>query len=344
VTDVRVGIVGYGLAGAHFHAPLIRACNRMDLSAVLTSRDAPEKVESFEGLLDRCDLVVVASPNETHFQIAKEALERGRHVVVDKPFTVAVEQADELISLAQRVGRVLTVFHNRRWDGDYLTVRKILPALGEVFLFETCWDRFRPEIKEGWREVPTPGSGTLSDLGPHMIDQTLQLFGWPDAIFADIQAQRPGARVDDYFDLTLHYGARRACLRCSSLVAQPRPRFAVHGTGGAYVKRGLDQQEGALKAGEDPLRKDFGRDADNGTLTAPDRTTMTVATERGRYLTFYEGVAGAILDGAPVPVDPRDARNGLLLIDLAHRAAELGQLLPVPAANWTEVRAPAGSL
>jgi predicted dehydrogenase len=335
VTDIRVGIVGYGLAGAHFHAPLIRACRRMSLRAVLTSRDAPEKVGSVDELLDRSDLVVIASPNETHFPIAQEALDRGKHVVVDKPFTVTVEEADELISLAHRLERVLTVFHNRRWDGDYLTVRKIFPALGEVFLFEASWDRFRPEIKEGWREVPTPGSGVLSDLGPHMIDQALQLFGWPDAISADIQAQRPGARVDDYFDLTLHYAARRVRLRCSTLVAQPRPRFEVHGTGGSYVKRGIDQQEAALKAGENPLRKDFGRDADNGTLTAPDRSTMTVATERGRYLTFYEGVAGAILDGAPVPVDPRDARDGLLLIDLARRAAELGKLLPVPAANLT---------
>src|SRR3954451_20415889 len=333
MTDVRVGIVGYGLAGAHFHEPLIRACLRLHLSAVLTSRDAPEKVESLEALLDRSDLVVIASPNETHFQIAKEALERGKHVVVEKPFTVTIEQADELISLAHRVERVLTVFHNRRWDGDYLTVRKILPALGEVFLFEACWDRFRPKIKEGWREVPTPGSVVLSDLGPHMIDQTVQLFGWPEAISADIQAQRPGARVDDYFDLTLHYGARRACLRCSTFVAQPRPRFGVHGSGGSYVKRDLDQQEGALKAGEDPRREGFGRDADNGMLTAPDGSTMTVATERGRYLSFYEGVASAILDGAPVPVDPRDARDGLLLIALARRAAELGQLLPVPATN-----------
>lgn len=333
MTDVRVGIVGYGLAGAYFHVPLIRACPRMVLRAVLTSRDAPNKVKSLDDLLESSDLVVIASPNETHFPLAKAALERGKHVVVDKPFTVTIEEADELIALADRVERVLTVFHNRRWDGDYLTVRKILPALREVFLFEACWDRFRPGIKEGWREVAAPGSGVLSDLGPHMIDQALQLFGWPDTISADIRAQRPGAEVDDYFDLTLHYGTCPVCIRCSTLVAQPRPRFAVHGTGGSYVKHGLDPQEIALKAGEDPLQKEFGRDVQNGTLTAPDGTTLTVATERGRYLSFYEGVAAAILDGAKVPVDPRDARNGLLLIDLARRAAELGQRLPVPAAS-----------
>jgi scyllo-inositol 2-dehydrogenase (NADP+) len=175
-----------------------------------------------------------------------------------------------------------------------------------------------------------------------MIDQALQLFGMPEAISADVAAQRAEAQVDDYFDLALHYASARVCLHCSSLVAEPRPRFNVHGTGGSYVKYGLDAQEAALKSGVDPRAPDFGIDVRDGTLTKPDDSAVPVTTERGRYLSFYEGVADAILNGAPVPVDPRDARDGLLLIGLARRSSELGQRLPVPAASSKEGTARAG--
>jgi scyllo-inositol 2-dehydrogenase (NADP+) len=333
---IRVGLVGYGLAGAVFHAPLIRGCKHMELCAILTSRDVPNRVDSLELLLERSDAVVVASPNLTHFPIAKAALEAGRHVIVDKPLTTTVGEADELIRLAAERQSLLTVFHNRRWDGDFLTVRKVLPALGEIYLFEAHWDRFRPAIKRGWREEPEPGGGLLSDFGPHMIDQALQLFGMPDAISADILAQRADAKVDDYIDLTLHYGARRICLRSSSLIAEPRPRFAVHGTVGSFIKRGLDPQEAQLRAGRQPADPAFGIDQHDGVLTRPDGTQERVPTERGNYLAFHDGVAAAILDGAPRPVAPQDARDGLMLIDLARRAAAIGRRQPVPAASSTE--------
>ena len=330
VETIRVGLVGYGLAGSVFHAPLIRACPRMKLAAVLTSRDAPQRVGSVDELIDASDLVVVASPNATHFPIARQALEAGRHVVVDKPLTLTIDEADELIGLAGERQRVLTVFHNRRWDGDFLIVRKVLPRLGDVALFEAHWDRFRPAIKPGWREEPEAGSGVLSDLGPHMIDQALLLFGLPDAISADIIAQRSDARVDDYFNLVLHYGTRRVRLGCSTLVSDPRPRFALHGNGGSFVKHGLDPQEEQLKSGMDAGDPRFGITDNQGTLTFPDGTRESVLTERGTWPAFYEQVADAILDGAPVPVDPADARCGLMLIDLARRASELGRRLPVP--------------
>ena len=333
---IRVGLAGYGLAGSSFHAPLIRACERMDLSAVLTSRDAPERVGTLDELLERSDLVVVATPNTTHFDIAAAALNAGKHVVVDKPLTVTLDEADALIALARRQDRVLSVFHNRRWDSDFLTVRKVLPQLGEVLLFEAHWDRFRPNIKQGWREVPQPGGGVLSDLGPHMIDQALLLFAMPDAVSADVIAQREGAQVDDYFDITLHYGKRRVCLRCSSLIAEPRPRFAVHGTDASFVKYGLDRQEAQLKAGLDPRDAAFGLDESQGTLTFGDGRSGTVPSERGGYRAFYDGVADAILDDAPAPVDPADARAGLAIIGLARRAAELGRRLPFPDASSTE--------
>jgi scyllo-inositol 2-dehydrogenase (NADP+) len=327
---IRVGLVGYGLAGSVFHAPLIRACPGMELAAVLTSRDAPKRVASLDELMCACDLVVIASPNATHFPIARQALEAGRHVVVDKPFTVTLDEADQLIRLAGERRRVLTVFHNRRWDGDFLTARKLLRTLGEIFLFEVHWDRFRPHIKQGWREEPEPGSGVLSDLGPHMIDQALQLFGMPEAISADVIGQRPDARVDDYFDLTLHYAERRVCLKCSTLVSAPRPRFALHGTAGSFVKHGLDPQEEQLKGGVRPGDQEFGLTDKCGTLTRPDGSSEQVATERGAWPAFYEQIAAAIADGAPVPVEPADARSGLLLIDLARRASKLGRRLPVP--------------
>ena len=173
----------------------------------------------------------------------------------------------------------------------------------------------------------------MNDLGPHLIDQALQLFGMPDAVAADVVAQREGAEVDDYFDLTLDYGRLRVCLRCSTLIADPRPRFALHGTGGSFVKFGLDPQEAQLKAGMDPGEPAFGVDQRHGLRTLHDGKTEAVPTERGRYLAFYEAVAAAILDGAPVPVDPRDARAGLLLIDLARRAAMQGRRLAVPDAS-----------
>lgn len=333
---IRVGLVGYGLAGAVFHAPLIRACERMELTAILTSRDAPARVGSLDELIDRSDLVVVASPNRTHFPIAKSAIEAGRHVVVDKPFTITLEEADELIALAEERRRVLSVFHNRRWDGDFLTVRDMLPRLGEVMLFEAHWDRFRPQIKSGWRELPEPGSGVFSDLGPHLIDQALQLFGMPDAVGADIVVQRLAAAVDDYFDVTLHYGAKRVCLRCSSLIAAPRPRFAVHGTEGSYVKNGLDPQETQLKAGLDPRDASFGLDPVDGLLVAGDGRAEPVPTKQGNYLAFYEAVAAAILNGAPPPVSAQEARDGLALISLARQAAAEGRLLPVQGASSRE--------
>lgn len=333
---IRVGLVGYGLGGSVFHAPLIRACERTQLAAILTSRDTPERVGSLDELIDKVDLVVVASPNTSHFATATQALEAGRHVLVDKPFTVTVGEADDLMRIAADQKRILSVFHNRRWDGDFLTVRELFPGLGDVLLFEAHWDRFRPQIKSGWREQPEPGSGVWNDLGPHMIDQALQLFGMPESVEADIIAQRPGALVDDYFDVTLHYGRMRACLRSSSMVPAPRPRFSIHGTGGSFVKYGLDPQEAQLKAGVHPGDPGYGMDVERGYLIDADGSRGAVATERGSYLAFYDRLAAAILDGAPLPVAPEDARDGLLLIDLARRASELGQRLPVRGASSTE--------
>jgi scyllo-inositol 2-dehydrogenase (NADP+) len=333
---IRVGIAGYGLAGSVFHAPLIRAHRQMEIAAIFTSRDIPARVQSLDALIECSDLIVVASPNTTHFEIASKALDAGRHVVVDKPFALSVEQADTLIALASSKKRVLSAFHNRRWDCDFLTVRELLPRLGDVMLFEASWDRFRPQIKQSWREVPEPGSGLLSDLGPHLVDQALQLFGMPNFIDADIIAQRRDAQVDDYFDLTLHYGSARVSLRSSTLVAAPRPRFALHGSSGSFVKYGLDPQEAQLKSGLGPGSKGFGIDPVEGTLTDAQGRSEKVTNRPGNYFAFYEAIAEAILTGAPVPVTAHDARDGLLLIDLARRASEQGRRLAISGSSSTE--------
>jgi scyllo-inositol 2-dehydrogenase (NADP+) len=317
---IRTALIGRGLGGSVFHAPLIRACEGLDLVRVAGAAEAEDAAAAPEA-----ELVVISTPNAFHFPLARAALEAGKHVVVDKPFTVSLAEADALIELAAARGRVLTVFHNRRWDGDFLTVRRVMPRLGAVRLFEAHWDRFRPAIKAGWREVPGDGSGLLADLGPHMIDQALLLFGRPDALSAEILAQRPGARVDDYFELRLHYGPRRGVLGASTLVAEPRPRFALHGEGGSFVKFGLDPQEAALKDGADPCPGIA--DPVRGTLTLPGGTREGVSTERGRYLAFYEALVAAVRGEGPVPVDPADAREGLRLIELARRSAVEGRRL-----------------
>ena len=234
--------------------------------------------------------------------------------------------------VARQRGRMVTVFHNRRWDGDFLTVRKVLPALGEVLLFEARWDRFRPAIKEGWREVPKPGaecsrSGTAHDRSD------FALFGLPEAISADILAQRARARVDDYFDLTLHYGERRVCLRCSTLVAEPRPRFGVHGSAGSYVKHGLDPQEGAAEGRCGPAREGLrGRPPQRHADLRPDRTTTTWRPSAAIIFPSTKQSPRHSSTTFPPRRSRRRARRPLL-IDLARRASELGQRLPVPAAN-----------
>ena len=335
IEKIRVGLVGYGTAGSVFHAPLIRASNRLELTGIFTSRDVQMRVGDLAALIRQSDLVVIASPNQTHFPIAKEAFRSGKHVVVDKPMTLSVAEADELISLSEQSGRLLCPFHNRRWDSDFLTVRRLLHRLGEIMLVEAHWDRFRPTLKPGWKEIAGPGSGLLSDLGPHLIDQALVLFGIPDAVEADVIAQRASASVDDYFELTLHYGRARVILGSSTLVAAPRPRFALHGTAGSFVKYGLDPQEMQLKAGLSPRLPEFGRDQNAGIFTHPDGKQETIASERGNYAIFYEAVADAVLDGAPAPVPPRDARDGLTLIELARLSAAEGRRLLVPRDSLT---------
>jgi scyllo-inositol 2-dehydrogenase (NADP+) len=337
---IQTALIGFGTGGALFHAPLIGAEHRLHLAKVVSSR--PESVaaalpgtpvvgEPADVLTDAAiELIVIVTPNHNHAALARDALLAGKHVVVEKPFVLDPGEGRDLVELAHARGRMLTVFHNRRWDGDFITVKRMLGAgrLGELRLAEFRWDRFRPAIKPGWREVPGDGTGLLNDLGPHLIDQALTLFGTPDHIAGDVTRQRAEALVDDYFEVVLHYRTLRVILSASSLVAAPRPRFALHGSGGSFVKYGLDPQEAALRAGESPNAPGFGEDAphDHGIFTFPDGTQERIRTERGEWRTFYARVADAIRGGFAPPVEPADALVGMTILDCARRSAREGRL------------------
>ncbi|NIJ19038.1 scyllo-inositol 2-dehydrogenase (NADP+) [Sphingomonas naasensis] len=339
---IRTGLIGYGLGGCAFHAPLIDAVPELALTAIVTSRaDAvraryPQtKVVSEAAALfvdPQIELVVVSTPNDTHFPLAHAALEAGKHVVIDKPFANSVAEAEALVTLAEAQGTVLSVFHNRRWDSDFLTVRKLLDdrAVGEVALYEARWDRFRPALRDSWHEIAGPGGGVLIDLGPHLIDQALALFGPPQTLTADIIAQRAGSRVDDYFEITLHYGRMRAVLSSAAIVPAPRARFAVHGTRGSFVKYGLDPQEAQLRAGARADAPGLGVEeaTQHGALIGGDGASQIVPSETGDYRRFYAGIAHAIADRAPPPVSPEDALAVLRIVELARQSAAEGRSLP----------------
>ena len=339
--SIATGLIGFGLAGSAFHAPLIAATPGLRLAGIASSQkpavaaawpDVPVFADPAALIADpSIELVVIATPNASHAPLARAALAAGRHVVIDKPFVADPEDGPALIAAAGAAGRVLSVFHNRRWDSDFRTVRSLVESgtLGAVMRCEMHWDRFRPAIKPGWREDPGMASGLLADLGPHLVDQALVLFGQPERVEADVIAQRPEARVDDAFTVTLHYGVRRVTLAASTLTLAPRPRFALHGTAGHFAIHGIDPQEAVLRAGgriDDPAFgvQEAGLD---GVLTLADGQRRTVPSERGDWRLYYAGMVAAIRDGAPPPVTPEDALAGLRLIDAARTSAREGRTI-----------------
>ena len=343
---IGVGLVGYGLGGSVFHAPLIQAEPGLRLHAVVTSRDEQVRRElpgvgvvgSAAELLEdpAVELVVVAAPNAVHHQLAAAALRAGRHVVVDKPFALSTADADELIGLAEATDRRLSVFHNRRWDSDFLTVRRCLEAgvLGDVSSFTSRYDRFRPVPKGSWKEEDVPGSGVLWDLGPHLIDQALQLFGRPETVWADVGVQRPGVAAVDYLHLALGYGRLRVLLHAGMEVRDPGPRFEVHGDRGSFVKHGMDLQEQALRAGGRPGDPGWGSEPPDrhGTLTgevAGLELRGRLESVPGDYGAFYAAMAAAIRGDGQVPVPAAEARDVVMVIELALASAREGRVVRV---------------
>jgi predicted dehydrogenase len=345
-----VGLIGFGLAGSGFHAPLIAAVPELRLASIVTAN--PERVErarracpdarvlpdadALFAAADEHDLVVVASTNRFHVSHGLAALEAGLHVVVDKPVAASADDARRLAAAAAERGLVAAAFHNRRWDGDALTVRRLLSdgTLGELLRFESRFERWRPGVDAArWREGPAPedAGGVLFDLGSHLIDQALWLLGPPARVYAEVKRARPGAQVDD--DVFLAFESPRGAtvhLWMSQVTAQPGPRFRLLGSRAAYVKHGLDVQEAALRAGERPDASGFGREPrDRWGMLGTEDAAKPLETQPGRYLAFYEGMVAAIREGAPPPVALADAIEGLEVIEAARLSTERGAVVEV---------------
>lgn len=379
--EIGVGVIGFGLGGRVFHAPFVSAVPGLKLVSIL-QRKGDEAARAYPSVrIDRSledllsdksiELVVVSTPNETHVSLATRALEAGRHVVIDKPFTATSADALTLIDLAKRKGVHVIPFHNRRWDGDFLTVKKLLAenAVSRLVTFESHFDRFRPTPRPNtWKEAGDPSHGMLFDLGPHLVDQSLVLFGAPSAITASVRADRDVTDVEDAFDITLHYpglrntaiqtgpptsgpgslGQRGLLVHCrtSYLACLNAPRFTLHGTRGSFVKCGLDPQEPALVGGAKVPRLQPGspdsdawleeKESDWGKLAvAPnpaDPTTLVekqVRTEPGDYRGFYANVRDAILGTAPLAVPPEAGYQVVKLLELARESSAKGCTLQV---------------
>lgn len=331
MSDLNVGLIGYGVAGRVFHAPLIDSVDGLRLRTIVSQRgdEARQRypevriVADVEALLadDSIDLVVVASPNSTHFDLASRSLLAGKHVVVDKPFTVRSAEAARLIEISGGRPQILTVFQNRRWDGDFLTVRMLLEqkALGRLVSFESHFDRFRNTARpDAWRERSEPGSGILYDLGAHLVDQALVLFGQPLRINADIRKERDFAVTDDAFDLWMHYPKMKATLGAGLLVRERSPRFVLRGTAATFVKYGLDPQEGALASGRTPRDAGWGREPpESWGVLISDGGEKRIETLPGRYQSFYENVRDAIAGPAALAVTPQEAAATIRIIESA---------------------------
>ncbi len=343
---IDVGLIGFGFAGRTFHAPVISAVEGLRLAAIL-QRNGDEAAQAYptarivrtlDDLLaiESIRLVVIATPNTSHYEFAKRCLLAGRDIVIDKPFVPTYAEAAELVGLAEKKVRLLSVYQNRRWDGDFQTLQRLMAdgAFGRVVLFESHFDRFRPQLKQNaWRERPEPGSGVLFDLGPHLIDQAMVLFGEPEAITADIRCERDGATVDDAFDVVLHYRGTRALLRAGVLVSTQTPRFIVHGTRGGYLKYGLDPQEDALKRGERPSGDFWGHEAPErwGTLLRAQGDTLAQErwpTAAGDYRQYYANVRDAISGTAPLAVTPQQSLRVMRALELAHESSRERRTLP----------------
>jgi predicted dehydrogenase len=335
---IHVGILSFGMSGKVFHAPLLQVNPGFAIKKIMqrTGNSALEyypKVEIVRNPEEiihdpEIDLVLVNTPDHTHYDFARQALTAGKHVVVEKPFVLDLEEGESLISLAEKKGRVMTVFQNRRWEGDFLTIRKIIEQklLGRLVEYEAHFDRFRNFIRESWKENPDNKTGTLYNLGSHLIDQAIVLFGMPSAVYADIRKQRTGAQVDDLFDLGLYYPDVKVTLKGSYLVREQGPRFFLHGTEGSYVKYGADPQEEALNAGRLPNEPGWGTEPEEkwgilNTTAEGLHYRGKIETLPGCYHAFYQNLYDALTGGKEIAVRPRESLNGIRIIRAAYESS-----------------------
>jgi predicted dehydrogenase len=343
---IVTALTAFGMSGLVFHGPLLEAHPGFRLKSVLqrTSDTASDKypditiVRSVEDLINdpEIELIVINATNDTHYSHARLALEAGKHVIIEKPMANTIDDGKVLIALAREKGLMLSVFQNRRWDSDFLTIRKIIEEglLGRVVEFNSHFDRYRNYIQPNtWKEDPGPGSGLLYNLGPHLIDQAIVLFGIPQAVSADIRTIRTDSIVDDFFEISLQYDEVKVRLHSSYLVREPYPRFTIHGTLGSFVKYGLDVQEAALKVGGIPGSPGWGTEEEQfwGTLNTEidgEPVVKKVQSEVGNYMLFYDNIYGAIRNNVDLAVRPQEALLNIHAIELAFQSSREGKTLP----------------
>ncbi|WP_321289974.1 Gfo/Idh/MocA family oxidoreductase [uncultured Sunxiuqinia sp.] len=337
---IQAALASFGMSGMVFHGPSLKVNPNFNLHSILertkslSEKDYPEStiIRSFEELIsqDEVDLVIINTPDNLHYAMCKQALEAGKHVVVEKPFTQEVEQANELIQLAKDKNRILSVYQNRRWDNDFLTVKKILDerVIGRLAEFESHFDRYRNFIQEGtWKEEGDKRHGVLFNLGSHMIDQVVQLFGKPKSITAHLDTLRDGGQVKDYYDIRLQYNDFAAILKSSYLVREPGPRYSLYGTLGTFHKWGIDPQEEMLKNGHLPNEPNWGTDSEEdwGILNTEWNGLNykgAIETVPGNYNAFYENIYDAIANGVELAVKPEESRDIIQLLDYCLQSDE----------------------
>ncbi|HEV7960202.1 MAG TPA: oxidoreductase [Rhizomicrobium sp.] len=342
---LSVGLIGYGFAGKTFHAPLIAAVEGMALAAI-ASHGAAKVQRDFPGMAVFADpkaliaqkdigLIVVATPNDSHAPLARAALEAGKHVVIDKPFTIDMKEARELMRLAERRGRLLSVFHNRRWDSDFLGARFGVESglLGTVTHFESHIDRYRPQVRDRWREQAVPGSGVWYDLSPHMIDQALTLFGLPDFIQANFALERPGAKAVDWAHAVLTYPGLRVVLHATMLAAGGSTKFLLHGDKGSLVKRGIDQQEAQALAGMKPGAPGWGEDADPLLIWDGEGNCREMPTPPGDHRLYYQNIRDALIGKAKNQVPAIQALAAMAVLEAGIQAAASGKRAEIPLSD-----------
>ena len=342
---INIGIIGFGLSGSVFHAPAISFLKEFNLTGIVTTNIERKKeikkkynnvsiFDSVEDLInnDKIDCIIISVPNMYHYEYAKKALLKNKNVVIEKPFTPTVKEADELIKLAKDKNLVLTIYHNRRFDSDFLTIKKLLKSekLGDLKTYEAHFDRFRPNINKKWKEIPNPGTGSLYDLGSHLIDQALILFGMPNSIYADIRIERKAAITTDAFDITLFYKNLRVFLRSSSLTKELGPHFILNGNKGSFIKYGLDVQEEQLKEIDPFANENYGKEPINlhGLLNTIEESSK-IKSEIGDYRKFYINLSNAINNNENLIVSPSEARNVIYIIEKAKKSSKLKKVIEV---------------
>jgi predicted dehydrogenase len=343
---INTGIVSYGMSGMIFHAPLLHTHPGFDIKKILQRKsDSSGKrygyihvARSYSELLNDpgIELLIVNTPDHTHFEFTKNALEAGKHVIVEKPFTLTVAEGEKLIKLAKEKKRILSVFHNRRWDGDFLTVKKVVEGklLGRLVEYESHFDRYRNYIQDNWKEDPDCKSGTLYNLGSHTIDQVLTVFGIPESVNADIRILRAGGKVDDSFDIRLEYPGIKVTVKGGYLVREQGPRYILHGTEGSFLKTGIDPQEEDLKKGRNPDEQGWGTDQEeNWGLLNTNINGLhfrgTVETLPGAYTDYYTNIYDVIRNGKQLIVKPDEALNVIKIIEAAYKSSKLKRAITI---------------